>query len=79
MSIVGEFIAMVWNTDQFCCIIDIFAFYGFFFINALWFLLIGPKGIDVTGIISHDGAGHHFSGYDFSETEAGEYTVFCVN
>ena len=31
------------------------------------------------GIISHDGAGHHFSGYDSSETEAGEYTVFCVN
>ena len=31
------------------------------------------------GIISHDGAGHHFSIYDFSETEAGEYTVFCVN
>lgn len=31
------------------------------------------------GIISHDGAGHHFSGYDFSETEAGGYTVFCVN
>lgn len=31
------------------------------------------------GIISHDGAGQHFSGYDFSETEAGEYTVFCVN
>ncbi|WBF79570.1 hypothetical protein BNCALIDO_00181 [Aeromonas phage vB_AdhM_TS9] len=31
------------------------------------------------GIISHDGAGNHFSAYDFSETEAGEYTVFCVN
>ena len=31
------------------------------------------------GIISHDGAGHHFSSYDHSETEAGEYTVFCVN
>lgn len=31
------------------------------------------------GIISHDGAGQHFSVYDFSETEAGEYTVFCVN
>lgn len=31
------------------------------------------------GIISYDGAGHHFSGYDFSETEAGDYTVFCVN
>lgn len=31
------------------------------------------------GIISHDGAGHHFSGYDHSETEAGEYTVFCTN
>lgn len=31
------------------------------------------------GIVSHDGAGHHFSVYDFSETAAGEYTVFCVN
>lgn len=31
------------------------------------------------GVISHDGAGHHFSSYDFSETEAGNYTVFCVN
>lgn len=31
------------------------------------------------GIISHDGAGHHFSVYDFSETAAGDYTVFCVN
>lgn len=31
------------------------------------------------GIISHDGAGTHFSSYDFSETEAGGYTVFCVN
>lgn len=31
------------------------------------------------GIISHDGAGHYFSGYDFSETEAGDHTVFCVN
>ena len=31
------------------------------------------------GIISHDGAGYHFSSYDFSETEAGEYTVFCVD
>lgn len=31
------------------------------------------------GIVLHVGAGHHFSGYDFSETAAGEYTVFCVN
>lgn len=31
------------------------------------------------GIISHDGAGHHFATYDGMEEEAGEYTVFCVN
>lgn len=31
------------------------------------------------GIISQDGAGHHFSSYDGSETEAGDCTVFCVN
>lgn len=30
-------------------------------------------------IISYDGAGHHFSSYDGSETDAGGYTVFCVN
>lgn len=31
------------------------------------------------GISLHDGAGHHFSSYDSSETDAGEYTVFCTN
>ena len=31
------------------------------------------------GVISHDGAGHHFATYDGMEEEAGEYTVFCVN
>lgn len=31
------------------------------------------------GIISHDGAGHHFATYDGMEEEAGEYTVFCVS
>lgn len=31
------------------------------------------------GIISHNGAGHHFSSYDHSETSADKYTVFCVN
>lgn len=31
------------------------------------------------GIVSHDGAGHHFATYDGMEEEAGEYTVFCVN
>lgn len=31
------------------------------------------------GIISYDGAGHHFSHYDHSEQDAGNYTVFCVN
>lgn len=29
--------------------------------------------------ISSDGAGHHFSVYDGSENDCGEYTVFCVN
>lgn len=29
--------------------------------------------------IRADGAGHHFSSYDGSETDAGEFTVFCVN
>lgn len=28
--------------------------------------------------ISADGAGHHFSSYDGSEGDAGEYTVFCI-
>jgi hypothetical protein len=28
--------------------------------------------------ISADGAGHHFSRYDGSEEDTGEYTVFCV-
>ncbi len=31
------------------------------------------------GIISHNGAWRHFSSYDSSVTEAGEYIVFCVN
>lgn len=31
------------------------------------------------GIISQDGAGHHFSSYDSSESDTGEHTVFCVN
>lgn len=31
------------------------------------------------GIINHDGAGHYFSSYDGSETDANSYTVFCVN
>lgn len=29
--------------------------------------------------ISCDSAGHHFSLYDGSENDCGEYTVFCVN
>ena len=29
--------------------------------------------------ISTDGAGHHFSSYDGSENDCGEYTVFCIN
>lgn len=29
--------------------------------------------------ISCDGAGHHFSLYDGSEDDCGEYTVFCIN
>lgn len=29
--------------------------------------------------ISSDGAGHHFSSYDGSEDDCGEYTVFCIN
>ena len=33
----------------------------------------------VDDYISADGAGHHFSAYDGSETNAGEFTVFCVN
>lgn len=33
----------------------------------------------VSSYISQDGAGHHFSIYDGSENDAGEYTVFCVN
>jgi hypothetical protein len=31
------------------------------------------------GYISADGAGHHFSHYDFSEDDTGDYTVFCIN
>ena len=33
----------------------------------------------VEDYISADGAGHHFSAYDGSETDAGEFTIFCVN
>lgn len=33
----------------------------------------------VDDYISADGAGHHFSAADGSETDAGEFTVFCVN
>ena len=33
----------------------------------------------VSEYISADGAGHYFSAYDGSETDAGEFTVFCVN
>lgn len=33
----------------------------------------------VDDYISADGAGHHFSAYDGSETDAGDFTVFCVN
>lgn len=33
----------------------------------------------VDAYISADGAGHHFSAADGSETDAGEFTVFCVN
>ena len=33
----------------------------------------------VDDYISADGAGHHFSASDGSETDAGEFTVFCVN
>lgn len=33
----------------------------------------------VDDYISADGAGHHFSSYDGSETDAGYFTVFCVN
>lgn len=33
----------------------------------------------VDDYISADGAGHHFSSYDGSETDTGEFTVFCVN
>lgn len=40
---------------------------------------LGKLGELVEGYISADGAGHHFSCYDFSEEETGEYTVFCVN
>lgn len=40
---------------------------------------LGKLGDVVEGYIGADGAGHHFSHYDFSEEEAGEYTVFCVN
>lgn len=29
--------------------------------------------------ISIDSAGHHFSSYDGSENDTGEYTVFCIN
>lgn len=33
----------------------------------------------VSRYISSDGAGHHFSSYDSSEDDCGEYTVFCIN
>lgn len=33
----------------------------------------------VSGTVSWDGYGNHFSIYDGSETEAGNYLVFCVN
>ena len=33
----------------------------------------------VSSYISADGAGHHFSLYDGSENDCGEYTVFCIN
>lgn len=33
----------------------------------------------VENYISADGAGHHFSAYDGSETVAGGFTIFCVN
>lgn len=33
----------------------------------------------VSRYISSDGAGLHFSSYDGSENDCGEYTVFCIN
>ena len=33
----------------------------------------------VTKYIRCDSAGHHFSLYDGSENDCGEYTVFCIN
>lgn len=33
----------------------------------------------VSSYINADGAGHHFSSYDGSEDDCGEYTVFCIN
>ena len=33
----------------------------------------------VSSYISADGARHHFSSYDGSENDYGEYTVFCIN
>ena len=33
----------------------------------------------VSRYISADGAGDHFSSYDGSENDCGEYTVFCIN
>lgn len=33
----------------------------------------------VSKYISADSAGHHFSSYDGSENDCGEYTVFCIN
>lgn len=33
----------------------------------------------VDALISHDGAGHHFSSYDGSENDTGDYTVFCID
>lgn len=33
----------------------------------------------INSMVSCDGYGHHFSSYDGSETEAGNYLVFCVN
>lgn len=32
----------------------------------------------VSNYISADGSGHHFSSYDGSEDDTGEYTVFCI-
>ena len=50
--------------------------------EALGMIITADKGMLwklVDGYIRADGAGHHFSSYDGSETDAGDFSVFCVN